>query len=312
MTVSSPEPDLRRKALKTVFLLTLAYFVVQVLTAVWTGSLALLSDSGHMLTDVGGLGMALLAISYSAKPATPRRTYGFFRSEILASLINCLFLISLSVYIFYEGYHRIQNPTEVLSVPMIVVATIGLGINLVGMKLLGGHTHKAEDKSNPHLHHDIKKDTEENLNISGAYLEVLADTLGSVGVIVAGLVIFTTKFYLADPIISILLAAFILPRTWMLLKKAIHILIEGTPSHINQETVKNAILQVKGVTGLFDLHIWTITSGIHCLSAHVVIIDMSRSQVILHEINSILEKQFDIIHATLQLERYHDAGSHRI
>ena len=284
---------------------------MQVLTALWTNSLALLSDSGHMLTDVGGLGMALLAISYSVKPATPRRTYGFYRSEILASLINSLFLILLSAYIFYEGYQRIQSPAEVLSVPMIAVATVGLGINLIGMKLLGGHSHNSEDKSKPHLHQNNKKEAED-LNIRGAYLEVFADTLGSVGVIIAGLIIFTTKFYLADPIISILLAAFILPRTWMLLKKAVHILIEGTPSHINQDTVKNAILRVNGVTGLFDLHIWTITSCIHCLSAHVVIIDMSRSQTILQEINSILEKEFDIIHATLQLEKYHDAGSHRI
>jgi cobalt-zinc-cadmium efflux system protein len=302
--------DQRRKALRIVFLLTSVYFIVQVLTALWTSSLALLSDSGHMLTDVGGLGMALLAISYSVKPATPRRTYGFYRSEILASLINSLFLILLSVYIFYEGYQRIQNPTEVLSVPMIAVATVGLAINLIGMKLIGGHSHKSEDKSTPHHHQDDK--IEENLNMRGAYLEVLADMLGSVGVIVAGIIIFTTKFYLADPIISILLAAFILPRTWILLKKAVHILIEGTPSHISQETVKNAILQIKGVTGLFDLHIWTITSGIHCLSAHVVIIDMSRSQATLHEINSVLEKKFGMVHATLQLERYHDVGSHRI
>lgn len=306
--------DENRRPLRIVLILTLGYFVVQVLTSLWTGSLALLSDSGHMLTDVGGLAMALIAISYSKKPATPIRTYGFYRSEILASLANCIFLILLSLYIFYEGYQRIQHPSEVLGLPMIIVAIVGLGINLVGMRLLGVHSHKPDDddQSKTHTHRHNKKNEQENLNIAGASLEVFADMIGSAGVIVAGLIILTTKFYLADAIISICLAAFILFRTWVLVKKAIHILIEGAPSHISYEVVMKSILQVKGVTGVFDLHIWTIGSGIHSLSAHVVIINRVRSQPILQEINSILEKKFGIIHATLQLEAYHDTESHKI
>lgn len=304
--------DRNRRPLRIVLILTSGYFLVQVLTGLWTGSLALLSDSGHMLTDVGGVAMALIAISYSEKPATPKRTYGFYRSEILASLVNCIFLVLLSLYIFYEGYQRIQHPTQVLGLPMIVVAIVGLGINLVGMRLLRVHSQKHDDESKTHTHKHDRKNGQENLNIAGAYLEVFADMIGSAGVIAAGLIILTTRFYLADPIISICLAAFILLRTWSLLKKAIHILIEGAPSHISHEEVKKSILQVRGVTGIFDLHIWTIASGIHSLSAHVTIIDRARSQSILQEINSILEKKFGIIHATLQLEVYHDAESHRI
>jgi cobalt-zinc-cadmium efflux system protein len=206
-----------------VLILTSIYFVI---AALWTGSLALLSDSGHMLTDVGGLAMALLAIYYSEKPTTPKRTYGFYRSEILASLVNSIFLILLSLYIFYEGYQRILYPTHVLGLPMIIVAVIGLGINLVGMRLLHVHSHK-NVYSNTHAYEDKEKNGLENLNIAGASLEVFADMLGSAGVIAAGLIILSTGFYLGDPIISICLAAFILFRIWSLLKKSIHILNEG-------------------------------------------------------------------------------------
>jgi cobalt-zinc-cadmium efflux system protein len=147
-----------------------------------------------------------------------------------------------------------------------------------------------------------------NLNIHGAYLEIFADTIGSIGVIIAGLIIVLTEFYQVDALISIGIALLILPRTWSLLRKSIHILIEGTPSHLCHEEIKNSILNVKGVTGVFDLHIWTITSGIHALSAHVVIMDNNKSREILQELNSILEKNFKINHATIQLEPYHESN----
>jgi len=187
---------------------------------------------------------------------------------------------------------------------MTVVAAIGLAVNFAGMKLLGGgHSH-----SDGHDHKEGNKPgatDEESLNIQGARLELLSDTLGSIGVIAAGIIIMTTKFYLADPIVSIGLAIFILPRTWRLLKKSIHILMEGVPTRISYEEVKRAILEVKGVTGVFDIHIWTITSGMDALSAHVVVIDSSKSQAILQELNSLLEKRFNITHATIQIESYH-------
>jgi cobalt-zinc-cadmium efflux system protein len=297
-----------KKALQVVLLLTSGYFIIQILIGFKIGSLALISDAGHMLIDVAGLVMALLAISFSQKPATPKRTYGFYRAEILASLLNSLFLILLSIYILYEAYQRILSPSEISGYPIILVASIGLGVNLLGILLLRPHTEL--NKSNA-SHHDRKDNVrqEKDLNMYGAYFELFADTIGSVGVILAGLIIVLTKFYMADALISIGIAIFILPRTWSLLRKSIHILIEGTPSHLRHEEIKNSILKVKGVSGVFDLHIWTITSGIHALSAHVVIMDNKRSREILQEINSILEKNFKINHATIQIESYHQSNN---
>ena len=283
----------RISKLRVVLILTASYFVAEIVGSLVTNSLALLADAGHMLTDVGGLALALLAIHYTRRKATPQRTYGFYRVEILVSLANSVALVLLSIYIFYEGYRHIFQPPEISSIPMTIIGGFGLIINLAGIKILGGHSHSE--------HHE-----EENLNIKGARLEVLSDMIGAVGVIITGIIIFTTKFYLADAIFSIGLALFILPRTWSLMKKSINILMEGVPSNIDYEEVKNAILQVKGVTGIFDLHIWTITSGMDALSAHVVILDQAKSQIILKEIESILENKFKIIRSTIQLETYHD------
>jgi cobalt-zinc-cadmium efflux system protein len=185
------------------------------------------------------------------------------------------------------------------------VAAIGLGINLLGVRLLSNV--KLNDSSSGNINSDEPQQIE-NLNIHGAYLEVLADTIGSAGVIIAGIIIQITGIYLADPLISIGIVALILPRTWLLLKKAIHILIEGTPSHLCHDEIKSSLLNVKGVTGVFDLHVWTITTGIYALSAHVVVININKSQTILQEINSILEKTFKITHATIQIESYHESN----
>lgn len=294
-----------KKALKLVLSLTAAFFVVQILIGFKVGSLALISDAGHMLVDVAGLVMALLAISFSQRPATPIRTYGFYRAEILASLLNSLFLTILSIFILVEAVQRLFHPSEINGLPIIIVAAIGLGINLLGVRLLSNV--RVNDGSHGNVDNH-KPQQIENLNVHGAYLEVLADTIGSAGVIAAGIIIQTTGLYLADPLISIGIVALILPRTWLLLKKAIHILIEGTPSHLCHEEIKSSILKVKGVTGVFDLHVWTITSGIYALSAHVVVMNNSKSQVILQEINSILEKNFKITHATIQIESYHESN----
>lgn len=301
----------RIKKLKIVLLLTAGYLGAEVFGGLITNSLALLADAGHMLTDVGGLILALFAISYARKPATFLRTYGFYRMEILASLTNSVVLILISVYILYEAYRRIIEPPEIQSMSMIAVAAVGLVVNFIGMRLLGdiGHSHNSHPNGGRHDQKEVKKegttDSAESLNIQGARLELLSDTLGSIGVIAAGIIIMATKFYLADPIVSIGLAIFILPRTWRLLKKSIHILMEGAPSNISYGEVKKAILEVKGVTGVFDIHIWTITSGMDAMSAHVVVIDPSKSQSILQELNSLLEKRFGINHATIQIESYH-------
>jgi cobalt-zinc-cadmium efflux system protein len=305
------EGNRTKKSIKIVLILTSCYFVIQIIAGVKIGSLAVISDAGHMLIDVAGLVMALLAISFTQKPATPTRTYGFYRGEILASLLNSIFLILLSVFILIEGLQRIIHPAPVGGLPMIIVASIGLAINLVGVRILSrARVNKKRLQKDYEVddYNKVKKQVaEENLNVHGAYLEVFADSIGSAGVIVAGIIIHISGYYLADPLISIGIVALIVPRTWLLLKKAIHILIEGTPIHLCHEEIKNSILNVKGVTGVFDLHIWTISSGIDALSAHVVIMENKKSSDILQEINSILEKGYDITHATIQIESYHES-----
>jgi cobalt-zinc-cadmium efflux system protein len=298
-------PLQRARRLKIVLSLSSSYFAISIITVLTTGSLALLSEAGHVLADMGGIALALFAIIYTRKPATPERSYGFYRMEILASFVNSVILASLSVYILYEAFGRIFQPPQIQSFPIIIVAAIGLALNFIGMILLNnlGHHHTHNDDT------DKQKEQEEILNVKAVYLEILSDTIGAAGVIVAGIIMLTTKFYLVDPIISIILALFMIPRTWSIMKKAIHILMEGSPSNIPHEKVKEAILGIKGVTGIFELHIWTITSGMNSLSAHVVIIDTSKSQVILQEINAVLEKQFKIAHSTIQIETYHQEES---
>lgn len=295
------------KKIEIVLLLTCAYLVAEVVGGLLTGSLALIADAGHMLADVGALALSLFAISYARRPPTPRRTYGFYRMEILASLVNSVVLVLFSAYILYEAYQRIFEPPAIQSPLMIAVAAVGLAVNFGGMKLLGGsgHSHHAPDGE---VHRDEggrSHHKEENLNIEAARLEVFSDALGSIGVIAAGLVMQATNFYLADPIVSIGLALFILLRMWSLIKRSIHILMEGVPSNISYEAVKRAILEVRGVTGIFELHIWSITSGMNALSAHVAVIDPGRAQIILREITAILEKRFGIDRSTIQIESYH-------
>ena len=300
--------------------------VVEILAGFYTGSLALIADAGHMLTDTFGICIALIAAIYSRKEATPIHTFGFFRTEILASFINSIILSLLSIIIIYEAYRRIFEPTEIQSFPMIVVAIVGLIVNIVGMYILRGeHFHGHHENDTKHskssdslskgdtskgfLVPDRKDGTDtEDLNIQGAKLELLSDIIGSVGVILGGFLIAMTNIVVIDPILSIGLSLFILPRVFILLKKSVHILMEGVPSNVSYEQIQQALLQIKGVTGVFDLHIWSITSGLHALSAHIVIIDTSNSYRILDEINSLLEKKFKINHSTIQIERFHPMG----
>jgi cobalt-zinc-cadmium efflux system protein len=276
--------------LKIILLITSAYIVVEILAGIFTNSLALLSDAGHMLTDAAGIGFSLFAITFASKKAlTPQKTYGFYRLEILAALTNSIIILLFSFYIIYEAYLRLVvagQQKEIQGVTVLIVAVVGLIVNLIGIKVLHGHA-------------------KDNLNMEGAYLEVLKDVLGSCAVIVAGLIIIFTEFYIIDPIISIGLALLIWPRTWSLLKRSINILMEGLPPNISYEDVKKSILEIQGVTGVFDLHIWKITSGFDALTAHVVIYDVSKSQNILKEIFSMLEKKFNITHTTIQIETYH-------
>ena len=275
------------KNLKFILLLSISFIFVEVIGGLLLNSLVLIADAGHMFVDICGLFLAWFAIKFSQKPATPHKTYGFYRVEILAALLNGIIVTLVVSYIIYEGYLDLFASDKILEpIPIIIIGVVGLGINLIGISLL-------------------KNDAKKNLNIEGAYLEVIKDAIGSIAIILTGIVLYFTNFSLIDPLISIILVLFIIPRIWLLVKKSIHILMEGVPPNISYEEVKKSILDIKGVTGIFDLHIWTISSNQDALTAHVVISDMTKSNLILKEIMSILENKFRISHNTIQLETYH-------
>lgn len=276
-----------RRSLWIVFGLTFTFFLVEVIGGVLTNSLALLADAAHMLTDVGGLGLALFAAWMSSKPASPQRTYGYYRVEILAALANAVVLFLMSFFILYEAYRRFQAPPEVASLPMLVVAAVGLVVNLVGIALL-------------------RKSSGESLNMQGAYLEVVSDLLGSVGVIVAAVVIWMTGWYAADAVFSVVIGLFILPRTWGLMTQAVNVLMEATPAHVNLAMLERTMLTVDGVASVHDLHVWTITSGIDAMSAHVVLspsASSSISEVVAERVAGLVKECFSIGHTTIQVER---------
>lgn len=272
-----------KKQLKTVLLLTGSYLVAEVIGGIVTGSLALLADAGHMLTDVGGLALALFAINMTQRAASPNRTYGYYRAEILAALTNAVVLIGISLYILYEAYQRFKNPPEVSSKAMLAVASIGLIINIIGMLIL-------------------RKGSQQSLNMKGAYFEVLSDMLTSVGVIIAAIIMLTTGWYYADPIISAGIGLFILPRTWILLKDAVGVLLEGTPADVNVAILKETILKIEGVIDVHDLHVWSLTSGINAMSAHVAIKEGVSAKNILENIQAIIKTEFNIAHTTIQID----------
>jgi len=270
--------------LTVVFFLTGAYLVAEVIGGIATHSLALLADAGHMLTDVAGLGLALLAIRFAERPADPKRTYGYYRVEILAATANAIVLIGISFYILFEAYERFRNPPEISSGPMLAIACVGLVINLVGMALL-------------------RKGSAESLNMKGAYFEVLSDMLTSIGVIVAAAIIWTTGWTYADPIVSAGIGLFILPRTWLLLREAVGILLEGTPSDVNLAAIREELGKLSGVKEVHDLHVWTLTSGMNAMSAHVVIADPSQHVEMLGVIHDVVRTNFPIGHVTVQVEQ---------
>lgn len=275
-----------RRLLWITFGLTFTYFCVEVVGGVLTNSLALLADAAHMLTDVGGLGLALFAAWMSTKPLTPAKTYGYYRVEILAALTNAVVLFLVSFYILYEAYGRFREPPEVSSLPMLAVAAVGLVVNLIGIWLL-------------------RRTAKESLNMQGAFLEVVSDLLSSVGVLVAGAIMWATGWFYADPIFSVVIGLFILPRTWKLMTQAVNILLEATPAHINLTAVERAMLGVDGVESVHDLHVWTITSGIDALSAHVVVAGGMLAPVaatVVDRLAVVLRDEFKLDHSTIQVE----------
>jgi cobalt-zinc-cadmium efflux system protein len=263
--------------------LTFGFMVIEVIGGIWTGSLSLLADAGHMLTDLSALSMSLLAVRFAQRPPTPINTYGYLRTEILAALANGVMLLLVAGYILYEAAYRVWTPPTILSGPMLIIAILGLGVNVLGMGLL----HRGAGES---------------LNLRGAYLEVLSDALGSIGVMVAAVLIQATGVYVIDPLISAAIGFFILPRTWSLIRHALHILMEAVPPHLDIREIEAAITTVHGVHAVHDLHVWTLTSGKEAMSSHVVVDDLTAGHRIIRELHTLLHERFGIEHTTLQLE----------
>ncbi|MDR3615737.1 MAG: cation diffusion facilitator family transporter [Candidatus Obscuribacterales bacterium] len=270
--------------------LTTAYMVLEVVTGYYTGSLALLADAGHMLGDIAALVLALVAIWFSSKPPTPDKTFGYYRSEILASFINGLALVGVSIFIMYEAYSRLSHPPDVVAMPVLIVACVGLIVNVVSLRIL-------------------QKAASNSLNAKAAYLEILGDCLASVGVIISSCAIIFCKWNFADPLISALIAIAILPRTWALLKECTNILMEGTPGHIDLGALRQSLMAINGVVDVHDIHVWTITSGRDAMSGHVTINDLSGAEAVLANVTKIVNDQFGISHSTIQVEEVKCAAS---
>ncbi len=263
--------------------LTAAFMVVEASAGILTGSLVLVADAAHMLTDVIALGFAVAAIWFAQRPATSEKTYGYYRVEILAALVNSVLVLGVAGFILYEAYGRFTDPPGVSGLPVLLVATAGLAVNLVSASvLLAG--------------------ARESLNVRGALLEVLGDILGSGGAIVAGILILTTGWRYADPLVAVAVALLIVPRALQLLKEALDILLEGTPPGVEFERVADAMVAVPGVERVHDLHIWSVTSGFVALSGHVLVADPGEQRRVLLDLRRALAEGFGIDHVTIQVE----------
>ncbi len=271
--------------LKIALVIVLVIMVAEVIGGILSNSLALLGDAGHMLVDALALGLALFAITIARRPATPTKTYGYHRVEIMAALANGTTLVLVSLWIFYEAYQRFLEPPIINTPLMIAVAAIGLVANLTGLLLLRRVSHQS-------------------LNIKAAYWHIIGDTISSVGVIAAGVIISVTGWYVVDPLIAVFIGGIILWGAVRLVRESADILLEAVPKHIQVDKVIKTIKNIPGVENVHDIHIWTITSGIHALSAHLLIEDqrVSSSAEIVEAVNRNLGRYFNITHTTLQLE----------
>ncbi|GGX64461.1 cation diffusion facilitator family transporter [Streptomyces hiroshimensis] len=267
--------------------ITLTVLLAYVAGSALTGSLALFAEAGHMATDAVGVSMALLAIHFANRPASSRRTYGYARAEILAALLNCLLLLGVGGFILFEAIERLANPTEVPGGQTVVFGLVGVVANGISLALL-------------------MRGQKESLNVRGAFLEVLSDALGSLAVVLSALVIMATGWTQADPIASLLIAVMIVPRTVKLLREALDVLLEAAPRNVDMDEIRSHIMALPGVQDLHDLHVWTITSGMPVLSAHVVVdhlaLDSTGHEKMLHDLQGCLGEHFDVEHCTFQLE----------
>ena len=289
-----------RGRLLAVLALTLGVLVVQAVVGLLTGSLALLADAGHMLSDSFGLVLALVAIAVAQRPGGPRQTYGVHRTEVLAAGLNGLVLLGICVIIAINALRRLEDPPAIEGGWVLAAGVVGLAVNVIGLFVL-------------------RAGARESLNVRGAYLEVLGDALGSVAVIVSAVVILLTGWHLADPIASLVIAALVVPRAIGLPRDVAEVLLESSPRDVDLEQLRGHVLGVDGVVDVHDLHVWTITSGMPVMSAHVVVddsvADMSDAHAVLDRLHQCLSDHFDVAHSTFQIEpvghietRCHAAG----
>ncbi len=264
--------------------------VAEVVGGWLTNSLALLADAGHMLTDVAALTLTLVAIWFAARPATPRKTYGYYRLEILAAFVNGIALVLISLWVIYEAFERWASPPEIKGLELTIIAVGGLLINLICAYLLhGGHEH--------------------DLNMRSAWLHVIGDALGSATAIVAGILIIAFGWFWADAVCSVLISLIIVFSAWRLIRESVNVLLEGTPSHINLTAVEQTIMQTENVENVHDLHVWTITSGMEALSVHIVHKETISQANFLKNIREKLHDEFGIDHLTIQMETREDEQS---
>lgn len=263
--------------------LTSTFLVAELVGAFVFDSLALLSDAAHMFTDSAALAIALAAVKVGQRPPDDKRTFGYRRFEILAAAFNAILLFAVASYILIEGIGRFFEPRPVESVGMLIVATIGLIVNLISMRILAGGK-------------------DDSLNIKGAYLEVWADMLGSLGVIGAAVAIYVTKFNWIDPVVAIAIGLWVLPRTWTLLSDTTHILLQGVPRGFDINAIRTAMGEIDGVTGVHDLHLWSVAGDDASLTAHVAVADGDKAEAIRRALTGLLESKFAIHHATIQTE----------
>jgi len=279
-----------KSRLIAVIALTFSYMAVAFVGSILTNSLALLTDALHMFSHVGTLTMTFIAITLAMKPPTAERSFGYYRLEVLAALFDGGILVVLDLYIFFQVYLRLLSPPDVRGGPVIVVAMVGLALNLIGIKLLSGPS-------------------KQSLVFRGALLEVMVHALSSAGVIVAGTVIFLTGWYVADPVASALISLIMIPNIYKLIIGSVNILMESAPSDISPGKVEEALLSIRGVTGVHHLHLWTITSGVHAASVHITTDRSQEWEAIQEQARKLLRENFGMAHATIQVE---DERTHRL
>ncbi len=279
-------PRSGRQALALSLTITGSWFLVELAAGFYTNSLALIADAAHMLTDVAALAMSLLALKISARPATHEMTFGYVRAEILAALANGVLLVLISLYIFYEAYERFMAPPVVKGGQMLTVAILGLAANLATAALLYRSQH-------------------ESLNIRGAFLHVVGDTLGSVGAILAGVIMVLWQWYMADPLISVIVALLVLYSSWNLVHESVDVLLEGTPRHLNIPSILADLGSVEGVVSVHDLHVWSISSHMPAMSCHIVLRRGYDPGVVLSALSSLMRDKYHIEHTTIQIEIEH-------